>query len=34
MFILDWIDDNGDFMGPIGAFLGIAIAVIICVIAA
>ena len=26
---IDWIDDNADVMGPIGAFLGIGIALVL-----
>ena len=32
MFILDWIDENADVMGPLGAFIGVAIAVALCFI--
>jgi hypothetical protein len=32
MFILDWIDENADVMGPLGAFLGVAVAVALCFI--
>jgi hypothetical protein len=32
MFILDWIDENADVAGPVGAFLGVAIAVALCFI--
>jgi hypothetical protein len=32
MFILDWIDENADGAGPVGAFIGVAIAVALCFI--
>jgi hypothetical protein len=32
MFILDWIDENADVMAPVGAFIGVAIAVALCFI--
>ena len=33
MFILDWIDDNFTIAGPIGAVVGLAIAVVIALVA-
>jgi hypothetical protein len=32
MFILDWIDENADVAAPVGAFIGVAIAVALCFI--
>jgi hypothetical protein len=32
MFILDWIDENADVMGPLGAFMGIGISLAVCFI--
>lgn len=32
MFILDWLDENADVMGPAGAFIGVGIAVALCFI--
>jgi hypothetical protein len=32
MFILDWIDENADVMGPLGAFIGVGISVTLCFI--
>ena len=32
MFILEWIDENADVAGPVGAFIGVAIAVALCFI--
>jgi hypothetical protein len=32
MFILDWIDENADVAGPVGAFFGVTIAVALCFI--
>lgn len=28
--MIDWLDEYGDVAGPIGAFIGVAIAVITC----
>ena len=33
MFILDWIDDNFTIAGPIGAVVGLAVAVVIALVA-
>ena len=32
MFILDWIDENFHIAGPIGAFIGLAVAVTIALV--
>ena len=32
MAVIDWIDENGDVVGPIGAFIGEGLAVALCVI--
>jgi len=32
MFILDWIDDNFTIAGPIGAVVGLAVAVVIALV--
>jgi hypothetical protein len=32
MAVIDWIDENADFGAPIGAFIGVALAVIACFI--
>jgi len=32
MAVIDWIDENADFGAPIGAFIGVAIAVALCFI--
>jgi hypothetical protein len=32
MFILDWIDENADVTGPLGAFIGVGISVALCFI--
>lgn len=33
-YMIDWLDDNADFMAPVGAFIGIAIAFTIAIIGA
>jgi hypothetical protein len=30
--VIDWLDDNADFGAPIGAFIGVGIAVALCFI--
>jgi hypothetical protein len=30
--VMDWLDDNADVGAPIGAFIGVAVAVIACFI--
>ena len=30
--VIDWIDENGDFSAPIGAFIGVGIAIALCFI--
>jgi hypothetical protein len=30
--VIDWIDENGDFGAPIGAFIGVGIAIALCFI--
>ena len=30
--VIDWIDENGDFGAPIGAFIGVGIAITLCFI--
>jgi hypothetical protein len=30
--VIDWIDENADFGAPIGAFIGVGIAVALCFI--
>jgi hypothetical protein len=30
--VIDWLDENADFGAPIGAFIGVALAVIACFI--
>jgi hypothetical protein len=32
--LIDWIDESADFMAPVGAFIGIAIAFTIAIIGA
>lgn len=32
MFILDWLDEYADVAGPVGAFIGVAVAIILCFI--
>jgi hypothetical protein len=32
MAVIDWIDENGDVGGPIGAFIGVGIALALCFI--
>jgi hypothetical protein len=32
MAVIDWIDENADFGAPIGAFIGVGIAVALCFI--
>ena len=32
MFILDWLDENLDVMAPIGAFAGLAVAIVIAIV--
>jgi len=31
-YMIDWLDDNADY-APIGAFIGVAIAIVICIVA-
>ena len=31
-YAIDWLDDNADFMAPVGAFIGLAIAIGLCFI--
>jgi hypothetical protein len=31
-YAIDWLDDNADFMAPVGAFIGVAIAIALCFI--
>jgi hypothetical protein len=33
-YAIDWLDDNADVAGPIGAFIGIGLAIALCVIGA
>jgi hypothetical protein len=30
--LIDWIDESADFMAPVGAFIGIGIAIALCFI--
>jgi hypothetical protein len=30
--VIDWIDENADFGAPIGAFIGVVIAITLCFI--
>jgi hypothetical protein len=33
-YAIDWLDDNADFMAPVGAFIGMAIAIGLAIIGA
>lgn len=31
-YMIDFLDDNADFMAPVGAFIGVGIAIALCFI--